>query len=584
MLRTHKCNELRIENVGQKVTLCGWIHNIRNHGGIVFLDLRDHYGITQIVLEEEFDESLRKEACVLIKGSVRHRPLEAQNTHLDTGRIEVVANQVKVLGDVTSQLPFEVWSEENVSEELRLQYRFLDLRRKRLHHNIILRSNIIHDIRNRMRSLDFLEIQTPILTGSSPEGARDFLVPSRLHPGKFFALPQAPQQFKQLLMVGGFDRYFQIAPCFRDEDARSDRSPGEFYQLDMEMAFASQEDVFEITETILRGVFGEFSSHKISPESESFPKIPYQEALIRFGTDKPDLRNPLEIVDLSDIFCRSEFRVFSDKTVRAIALEGEEIVTRSFLEKMRDIALQNGADGLAWVVIDEDGDWSGPIAKFFANSTKRKVNERLSIYREATILFIADSSESRATSLSGFIRTELGHRLSLVESKVFAFCWIVDFPMYEIDLESNSIVFSHNPFSMPQGGMDALKTLDPRDVLAFQYDIVCNGIELSSGAVRNHDPEIMLEAFKIAGYSPKEMKKKFPALYRAFQFGPPPHAGIAPGIDRIVMLLLDEPNIREAIAFPMSSSGQDLLINAPNEVESRQLQDVYIRVVTNGVD
>lgn len=577
--RTHNCVELTLNNVGEMVRIAGWVHSIRDHGGLVFIDVRDHYGIIQIVIEDNKElknqvEYIMKESTISVTGIVAKRLDSAINSNIPTGYIEIIAESIEILGKVSKPLPFEISTDDEVKEELRLKYRFLDLRRNRLHNNIILRSKIIQAMRKKMIDLDFLEIQTPILTSSSPEGARDYLVASRIHPGKFYALPQAPQQFKQLLMVSGFDRYFQIAPCFRDEDARADRSPGEFYQLDLEMAFATQEDVFSVVENVLYETFKEFTKWEVS---KPFIKIPYKEAMLRYGSDKPDLRNPLLIYETTQLFENTEFKAFKNKTVRVVHVPNCGTKPRSFFDSMVDYATEMGAKGLAWIKIDENMNFVGPIAKFLLEDTKDEIIKITNSVPNDVVFFVADQLKN-VEKVAGLVRCELGKRLDLIEKTVYKFCWIVDFPMYELNEETKKIEFSHNPFSMPQGGMEALINLNPLDVLAFQYDIVCNGIELSSGAVRNHDPEIMVKAFEIAGYTLKDIENKFPALLKAFQYGPPPHAGIAPGIDRIVMMIADEPNIREVIAFPMNSKAQDLLMNAPSEVSIEQLNDVHIRL------
>ncbi|MDN4088227.1 aspartate--tRNA ligase [Paenibacillus polymyxa] len=577
--RTHNCGELNQTHVGEIVRIAGWVKNIRNLGGIVFIDLRDHYGVTQIVVSDpnelkDFVSKINRESTISVIGAVCHRSESTISPHMKTGYIEVIANEIEVLGKVMNPLPFEVSSAHEAREDLRLKYRFLDLRNEKLHDNIVLRSKVIQSIRKKMIGLDFLEIQTPILTSSSPEGARDYLVPSRVHPGQFYALPQAPQQFKQLLMVSGFDKYFQIAPCFRDEDARADRSPGEFYQLDLEMAFATQEDVFNVVENMLYEVFSEFTHFKIS---KPFSKIPYQEAMLKYGSDKPDLRNPLIIHDVTELFTESDFKVFKNKTIRVIATPGCEAQPRSFYDDIVNFAMEAGAKGLSWIKFNDDMSLSGSIAKFIPEKVK---NELINVTQAGPgyALFFAADELKNVEKIAGAVRNQLGKRLDLLEKDTFRFCWIVDFPMFELDPDTQKIEFSHNPFSMPQGGMEALLNMNPLDILAYQYDIVCNGIELSSGAVRNHDTEIMVKAFEIAGYTYEEIKSKFPALFNAFQFGAPPHAGIAPGIDRIVMILANESNIREVIAFPMNSKAQDVLMGAPSEVTDKQLRDVHIKL------
>lgn len=578
--RTHNCSELTKKDIGTKVKLSGWIHNVRDHGGVLFIDLRDHYGITQVVtdinnseIKEKF-EHIAKETTVSIDGIVEIRPEDMINKRLTTGEIEVLAKKVEVLGTSKNMLPFDVNTEDHVREDLRLKYRFLDLRRKHLHDNIVLRSKVIQLIREKMLEQNFLEMQTPILTVSSPEGARDYLVPSRVHPGKCYALPQAPQQFKQLYMASGFDRYFQIAPCFRDEDARADRSPGEFYQLDMEMAFATQEDVFEVIEKVMYDVFKAFSDKKMS--SYPFKRIPYKETMLKYGTDKPDLRNPLEIKDVSHIFESLDFKAFKNSTVRIIAVPDCATQPRRWYDKMVSFATDSGAKGLAWLKVDEDLSFLGPIAKFIDEDAKRDIIAITGATSGYSLFFIADKKPV-AEKLAGIIRTELGEQLGLIKDDTFEFCWIVDFPMFEYDMEHKKIEFSHNPFSMPQGGMEALETMDPLDILAYQYDIVCNGVELSSGAVRNHRTDIMVKAFEIAGYDKSVVEKKFPAMYNAFQYGAPPHAGIAPGVDRIVMLIADEPNLREVVAFPMNNKAQDVMMGGPSEVSDEQLRDIHIK-------
>ena len=578
--RTYTCGELREKHVGEKIKLAGWIETIRDLGGVIFIDLRDQYGITQVVAsgnEKLVDEVSRIpiESTVSFEGTVRLRDEETVNRNIETGTVELFIESYEILGKRTKMLPFDIQSSRDVREDLRLQYRYLDLRNPKCRDNIILRAKIIQFLRNEMIKRGFLEVQTPILTSSSPEGARDYLVPSRIYPGKFYALPQAPQQFKQLLMVSGIDKYFQIAPCFRDEDARADRSPGEFYQLDMEMAFANQEDVFSVMEEVLYNTFKEFSDKKIA--EYPFPRIPYKEALLKYGTDKPDLRNPLIIQDVTDIFERVDLKVFKNKIVRIISVKDGALQTRTLFEGMTDYAINEcKAKGLAWLKVNEDRTLQGPIAKFIGDKEREEMLTRTNTNAGDAIFFIAEH-EGIVEKLAGEIRAELGRRLGLIDENVFKFCWIVDFPMYE-RVDNGKIEFGHNPFSMPQGGLEALNTKNPLDILAYQYDIVCNGIELSSGAVRNHDPEIMIKAFEIAGYSKEVIDKKFSALFNAFQYGAPPHAGIAPGVDRMIMLLTGEESIREVCAFPMNSKAQDLLMGAPGEVTKKQLDEIHIKV------
>lgn len=574
---THKCDELRLTDVGKEVKICGFVETIRDFGGLVFLDIRDMYGVTQAVTSGkedavDFASRIPIESSVCIQGTVKKRAPEIYNANIKTGEVEVVINHIEVLGKRTKMLPFEVNSNQEVREDLRLQYRFLDLRSHKLQQNLILRAQVLQFLRMQMIEQGFLEVQTPILTSSSPEGARDYLVPSRVHPGKFYALPQAPQQFKQLLMVSGIDKYFQIAPCFRDEDARADRAPGEFYQLDMEMSYASQEDVFSVIEPVIYNTFTRFSDKKVA--EYPFPRISYKEAMLKYGSDKPDLRNPLTIIDLSEFFSRCTFKPFIDRTVRAIKVSGH--MSKGFHEKMLDYAMSIGMAGLGYLEVQEDLSYKGPIDKFIPDELKQELLQLAELKKDDTIFFIADSP-SRATELAGQIRTELGKRLDLIDENIFKFCWIIDFPMYELD-ERGEIAFCHNPFSMPQGGLEALTSQKPLDILAYQYDIVCNGIELSSGAVRNHDPEIMIKAFEIAGYTKEEIEKRFSALFNAFQYGAPPHAGIAPGIDRMLMLLTGVETIREVIAFPMNSKAQDLMMGAPGNVTREQLRDVHIKL------
>ena len=578
--RTYTCGELREKHVGEKIKLAGWIETIRDLGGVIFIDLRDQYGITQVVAsgnEKLVDEVSRIpiESTVSFEGTVRLRDEETVNRNIETGTVELFIESYEILGKRTKMLPFDIQSSRDVREDLRLQYRYLDLRNPKCRDNIILRAKVIQFLRDEMIKRGFLEVQTPILTSSSPEGARDYLVPSRIYPGKFYALPQAPQQFKQLLMVSGIDKYFQIAPCFRDEDARADRSPGEFYQLDMEMAFANQEDVFSVMEEVLYNTFKEFSNKKIA--EYPFPRIPYKEALLKYGTDKPDLRNPLIIQDVTDIFERVDLKVFKNKIVRIISVKDGALQTRTLFEGMTDYAINEcKAKGLAWLKVNEDRTLQGPIAKFIGDKEREEMLTRTNTNAGDAIFFIAEH-EGIVEKLAGEIRAELGRRLGLIDENVFKFCWIVDFPMYE-RVDNGKIEFGHNPFSMPQGGLEALNTKNPLDILAYQYDIVCNGIELSSGAVRNHDTEIMIKAFEIAGYSKEVIDKKFSALFNAFQYGAPPHAGIAPGVDRMIMLLTGEESIREVCAFPMNSKAQDLLMGAPGEVTKKQLDEIHIKV------
>lgn len=575
--RTYTCNEISLEDVGKKVRIAGFVQTIRDFGGLVFLDIRDMYGITQVVTsgrEEDVDfaSHIPLESSVSVYGEVKKRDEETINPKLKTGLVEIRIEEITILNKRTKSLPFEVNADQEIREDLRLQYRFLDLRNDRLKNNLILRAKVLQFLREQMINQGFLEVQTPILTSSSPEGARDYLVPSRLHAGKFYALPQAPQQFKQLLMVSGVDKYFQIAPCFRDEDARADRAPGEFYQLDMEMAYATQEDVFAVIEPVMYNTFKEFSDKKIA--NYPFPRISYKEAMLKYGTDKPDLRNPLYIIDLSDFFSKCTFKPFIDRTVRAIRVHGH--LSKGFHEKMLAYAMSIGMSGLGYLEVQDDLTFKGPIDKFIPDDLKKELLTLAELEKEDTIFFIADN-EKRATELAGQIRSELGKRLELIDENTFAFAWIVDFPMFELD-EHGKLAFSHNPFSMPQGGLEALNSKNPLDILAYQYDIVCNGIELSSGAVRNHNIEIMLKAFTMAGYTEEEVKSKFGALYTAFQFGAPPHAGIAPGIDRMLMLLTDSDTIREVIAFPLNSKAQDLMMGAPSNVRRDQLRDVHIQL------
>ena len=576
MYRTKTCGELNIKNVKEHVELAGWIQKIRDLGGMTFIDLRDEFGITQIVVNDEelkkFVKELHTESCIHIEGEVVERA--SKNPHMKTGDIEVVAEKIEVLGKCKNVLPFEINTDQEVREDLRLEYRFLDLRNEKLHNNILLRSKILKTIRDKMDELEFTEIQTPILANSSPEGARDYLVPSRLNPGEFYALPQAPQQFKQLLMVSGFNKYYQIAPCFRDEDPRADRAPGEFYQLDFEMSFATQEDVFKVIEEVVPYTFEKFTDWKV--DKGPFVRIPYKEAMEKYGIDKPDLRNPLIIQDVTDVFKGSEFNAFKDKTIKAIIVPNGAEQGRKFFDKMGEFATTDevGAKGLAWTKLDNEGNVQGGIAKFITDEIKDKLEKDFGLEKNASIFFIADQFE-KAQKIAGLVRIELGKRLDLIEKGVYKFCFIVDFPMYELS-DEGTIDFSHNPFSMPQGGLDALENKDPLDILAYQYDLVCNGYEMASGAVRNHDPEIMVKAFEIAGYSEEDVKNRFGALYNAFQYGTPPHAGAAPGIDRMIMLIADSQNIREVIAFPKNKKARDLLMRAPSVVTEQQLKDVHI--------
>ena len=578
MYRTKTCGEVTIKNVGEEVELAGWIQKIRDLGGMIFIDLRDEFGITQIVIhDEKLQEEVKEyttESCIHINGKVVER--SSKNNKIPTGEIEVEASKIEVLGKCKNVLPFEINTDQEVREDLRLEYRFLDLRNEKLHKNILLRSEIIKTIRNKMDELGFTEIQTPILANSSPEGARDYLVPSRLNPGEFYALPQAPQQFKQLLMVGGFNKYYQIAPCFRDEDPRADRAPGEFYQLDFEMSFATQEDVFNVIEEVVPYTFEKFTNWKV--DKGPFVRIPYKEAMEKYGIDKPDLRNPLIIQDVTKLFENSDFNAFKGKTVKAIVVPNGAEQGRKFFDKMGEFATTEevGAKGLAWTKFEQSGEVTGGIAKFITPDIKEKLEKEYDVKPNSSIFFIADEFE-KAQKIAGLVRIELGKRLDLLEKDVYRFCFIVDFPMYELS-DEGTIDFSHNPFSMPQGGLDALEHKDPLEILAYQYDLVCNGYEMASGAVRNHNPEIMVKAFEIAGYSEEEVKNRFGALYNAFQYGTPPHAGAAPGLDRMVMLIANSQNIREIIAFPKNKKARDLLMRAPSKVSEQQLKDVHIKL------
>ena len=577
MYRTKTCGELRIENAGESVELAGWIQKIRNLGGMIFIDLRDEFGITQIVLNDDKLQEQAKdfttESCITVSGEIVERT--NKNPNMPTGDIEVVAKKIEVLGKCKNVLPFEINSNQDVREDLRLEYRFLDLRNEKLHKNILLRSKILKTFRDKMDELGFTEIQTPILANSSPEGARDYLVPSRLNPGEFYALPQAPQQFKQLLMVGGFNKYFQIAPCFRDEDPRADRAPGEFYQLDFEMSFSTQEDVFKVIEDVVPSTFEKFSNWKA--DKGPFIRIPYKEAMEKYGIDKPDLRNPLIIQDATEIFKNSEFKAFENKTIKMIVVPNGANEGRKFFDKMTDFAVQEcEAKGLAWAKFDENEEFQGGISKFITEEMKQKLQKDYNVNKNSALFFVADEFE-KAQKIAGLVRIELGKRYDLLEKDVFRFCFIVDFPMYELS-DEGTIDFSHNPFSMPQGGLEALENENPLDILAYQYDLVCNGYEMASGAVRNHSPEIMVKAFEIAGYTEEDVKTRFGALYNAFQYGTPPHAGAALGFDRMIMLIEDSQNIREVIAFPKNKRARDLLMRAPSVVSEQQLKDVHIKL------
>ena len=579
--KTNNCGELNLKNVGNEVRLSGWIQRIRNLGGMTFIDLRDQYGITQVVISEELKQKLDKlytESAICVEGTVVER--SNKNSKIPTGDIEIEAKSIEILGECEPTLPFEINSEKadisSVREDLRLEYRFLDLRNDKIHNNILLRSKIMKALRDKMDELGFAEIQTPILANSSPEGARDFLVPSRLHPGEFYALPQAPQQFKQLLMISGFDKYYQIAPCFRDEDPRADRAPGEFYQLDFEMSFATQEDVFKVIEEVVPPIFRKFTNWEV-PEGEII-RIPYREAMDKYGIDKPDLRNPLIIQDATKVFENSEFNAFKDKTVKAIVVPEGAKQGRKFFDSMVEFAVEEqGAKGLAWVKIDENNTPQGGIAKFITEEALNKLESEFGVKTEDSIFFIADKLET-AQKIAGQVRIELGKRLDLLEKNIYRFCFIVDFPMYEYNEDEGKIDFNHNPFSMPQGGLEALENKDPLEILAYQYDLVCNGYEMASGAVRNHDPKLMVKAFEIAGYTEKTVEERFGALYKAFKYGTPPHAGAAPGLDRMVMLIADTQNIREVIAFPKNKKARDVMMNAPSKVDDQQLKDVHVKI------
>lgn len=574
--RNKTMDQISESDVGTTLRIAGWVENIRDHGGVSFIDLRDMYGVMQVVMRDtSLLKGINKEDCISVEGPIQHRDEETYNEKIPTGTIELEAHSVDILGKVHRQLPFEIMTSKEIREDVRLKYRYLDLRNKKVKDNIIFRSQVISFLRQKMTDMGFLEIQTPILCASSPEGARDYVVPSRKFKGKFYALPQAPQQYKQLLMVSGFDKYFQIAPCFRDEDARADRSPGEFYQLDFEMSFATQEDVFRAGEEVLTATFEKFAPEGASVTAAPYPVISYKQAMLEFGTDKPDLRNPLRIIDLTEFFQRCTFKPFLKKTVRAIKVHAN--MSKGFHEKLLKYAQSIGMGGLGYLQVKDDMSYKGPIDKFIPDDMKSEIAELAGLEAGDTIFCIADR-ESKAANYAGQLRNELGARLDLIEKNAYRFCFINDFPMYEFDEEEKKIIFTHNPFSMPQGGLEALETKDPTEILAYQYDIVCNGIELSSGAVRNHDLDIMVKAFEIAGYTEEDLKVKFGALYNAFQFGAPPHAGMAPGVDRMIMLLRNEENIREVIAFPMNGNAQDLMCGAPSEITEHQLREVHIKV------
>lgn len=574
--RNRTMNQISENDVSKEIRIAGWVENIRDHGGVSFIDLRDMYGVMQVVMRDtSLLKGIVKEECISVKGVIENRDEETYNPKIPTGTIELEAHEVNILGRVYKQLPFEIITSKETREDVRLKYRYLDLRNPKVRDNMIFRSNVINFLRQKMTELGFLEIQTPILCASSPEGARDYIVPSRKFKGKFYALPQAPQQYKQLLMVSGFDKYFQIAPCFRDEDARADRSPGEFYQLDFEMSFATQEDVFRVGEEVLTAAFEKFAPEGAQVTQAPYPVLSYKQAMLEFGTDKPDLRNPLRIVDVTDFFQECTFKPFHGKTVRAIKVHAD--MSKGFHEKLLKFAQSIGMGGLGYLEVKEDLSYKGPIDKFIPEEKKAEMRELAALEAGDTIFFIADRKE-QAELYAGQIRTELGTRLDLLEKNAYRFCFINDFPMYEYDNERKQYIFTHNPFSMPQGGIEALTTKKPEDILAYQYDIVCNGVELSSGAVRNHDLDIMVKAFEIAGYTEEDLQKKFGALYNAFQFGAPPHAGMAPGIDRMIMLLCNEENIREVIPFPMNGNAQDLMCMAPGEVSEMQLRETHIKI------
>ena len=576
MYRDLTMKEISEQQIGQTLQVAGWVENIRDHGGVSFIDLRDMYGVLQVVIRKpELLKGITKEMCLSITGLMEHRDEETYNPKIPSGTIELEAHRIDVLGRVYKQLPFEIQTSKEIREDVRLKYRYLDLRNAKVKDNIVFRSKVISYLRQKMTDMGFLEIQTPILCASSPEGARDYIVPSRKFKGKFYALPQAPQQYKQLLMASGFDKYFQIAPCFRDEDARADRSPGEFYQLDFEMSFVTQEDVFKVGEEVLHDTFVKFAPEGSRITETPFPIISYKQAMLEFGCDKPDLRNPLRIMDVTEFFQRCTFKPFIGRTVRAIKVHAE--MSKGFHEKLLSFATSLGMGGLGYLEVAEDMSYKGPIDKFISGEMKGELAEMAGLSAGDTIFFIADK-EDKANYYAGHIRTELGEKLDLIEKDAYRFCYVNDFPMFELDPETKQIGFTHNPFSMPQGGLEALNTMDPLEILAYQYDIVCNGVELSSGAVRNHDIEIMKKAFAIAGYDEETLETKFGALYQAFQFGAPPHAGMAPGVDRMIMLLRNEDNIREVIAFPMNGNAQDLMCGAPGEVTEQQLREVHIKV------
>ena len=576
LYRSKTMNQVSENDIGKEMKLAGWVENIRDHGGVSFVDLRDMYGVVQVVFRDtQLLKGIRKEQCISVAGVIMQRDEETYNPKIATGTVELEAHEVNILGKVYRDLPFEVPTSKEIREDVRLKYRYLDLRNQMVKDNILFRSNVITYLRQKMNDMGFVEIQTPILCASSPEGARDYIVPSRVHKGKFYALPQAPQQFKQLLMASGFDKYFQIAPCFRDEDARADRSPGEFYQLDFEMSFATQEDVFAVGEEVLTSTFEKFAPEGYEVTKAPFPIISYKQAMLEFGSDKPDLRNPLRIIDVTEFFQRCTFKPFHGKTVRALKVHAN--LSKGFHEKLLKFAQSIGMKGLGYLEVNEDMSYKGPIDKFIPDDMKAELAQQAGLVSGDVIFFIADTEEA-ASKYAGQIRNELGARLDLIEKNAYRFCYVNDFPMYELDEETKQIGFTHNPFSMPQGGLEALNTKNPLDILAYQYDIVCNGIELSSGAVRNHDIDIMVKAFEIAGYDEETLKAKFGALYNAFQFGAPPHAGMAPGVDRMIMLLRNEENIREVIAFPMNSTAQDLMTGAPNEVSEKQLREAHIKV------